>query len=95
MTSYILVWEGCCDPAENTEQIAVPEGKVVYLTRAPQINDTSVTVTNCAQSCNYTMDAGGDGNSMAIDVSNNDTLCFTGRSNDTANSVMIDVVDPR
>lgn len=95
MTSYILVWEGSCEPAVNTEQVAVPDGKVVYMTRAPQINNTSVTVTNCTQDTNYAMAAGGVGNSMVIDVSNNDTLCFTGRSNNTANSVMIDVIDPR
>ena len=95
MKSYILHWPGKCDPPQNQETISVPEGKVVYMTRAPQVNDVSVTVTNCTTGAGYLIEAGGDGNSAQIPVSDQDVLCFSARSSDTANSVMINVTSPR
>ncbi|MDJ0823826.1 MAG: hypothetical protein QNJ09_18715 [Paracoccaceae bacterium] len=95
MSSYILLWQGSCSPAQNTEKISVPKGKVVYLTRPPQFHDVGIEVTNCTQKVTYLMEAGGQGNTIRISAEDKDVLCFTARTSNKINSVLIDVKSRR
>ena len=92
MATYVLLF----DPTgRNPERIVVPEGKRVYLARAPQVAEGTATVQDVAALTSYVLPDGVTVCQTPIAEHEEIALAFMARTNDQIHSINVEVISPR
>lgn len=92
MTTYILMY----DPTgANAETFTVPEGKKLYLVRAPQVSNGTATVRDYLSGTDYVVPNGTTVYELPIEGGTQVKMAFVARNNNAIQFVNAEVTTER